>query len=243
MAGPSEAGPRLDTLWCEEKRALELTAEHVRRGLPRPVGVGIRRRSDAGALRLDADEERVLGVRATEARRASFALGRAAARAALGELGVHAGAIGRGTAGEPLWPTGVVGAISHVGDVAIAVVGRRVDYSGLGLDVEELHRGPSPRAARLVCRPSEMEWVDVAGDTRRLTMIFSAKEAVFKAVYPIERVWLGFADAELTWRPERCAFEARLMKAAGERYPAGFVLEVASTVSETQVLSTTFCAA
>jgi 4'-phosphopantetheinyl transferase EntD len=217
-----------------------LTAEHVRRGLPRAVGVGIRYVSEMGAAPppLHPIEEGILGPRAVASRRALFALGRAAAREALAQLGVHGVGIGRGEAGEPLWPSGVVGAISHSPDLAVAVAGHRAEYAGLGVDVEEPARGPTARAARLICRPSEMAWADPESGTTRLTMLFSAKEAVFKAVYPIARVWLGFADAELKWRSEREAFEARALKSIGEGYPVDFRLEVQCTVADGWVLST-----
>ena len=226
---------------CEVEQNLGLTPRDARRGLPRPVGVGIRRSSDGPAPGLLPGEEDILGPRALEQRRRYFALGRAAARDALAELGLPEVVIGRGPAGEPLWPDGIVGAISHAGDTAVAVVGRNTDYAGLGVDVEELARGPSARAARLVCRPSEMEWADVEAGTRRLTMLFSAKEAVFKAVFPMSRVWLGFADAELAWVAERCGFDARLLKGAGPSLPAGSVLPVYCTLTDTQVLSTAYC--
>jgi 4'-phosphopantetheinyl transferase EntD len=71
-------------------------------------------------------------------------------------------------------------------------------------------------------------------------MLFSAKEAVFKALYPIERVWLGFADAELSWLDERGAFVARVLKSAGDGLPAGFQLEVNCTLGSGWVLSTAF---
>ena len=215
----------------------------MRRGFMRAVGVGVRAVSDYvdGLPPLEAVEAEGLGPRVVERRRVLFTLGRAAAREALGELGYDRVAIGRGPGGGPLWPPGVVGAISHAGDLAIAVVGRRSDYAGLGVDVEELSRGPSPRAARLICRPTEMDWADVESGTERLAMLFSAKEAVFKTLYPIEQVWLGFADAELTWRPERCVFEAQVLKRVGDRYPAGFVLEVHCTLTPTQVLSSAAC--
>jgi 4'-phosphopantetheinyl transferase EntD len=158
----------------------------------------------------------------------------------LRELGIADAPIARGASGEPLWPTGVVGAISHSREVAVGVVGRRSEYAGLGVDVEELARGPSPRAARLVCRPGEMAWVDPESGTDRLAMLFSAKEAIFKALYPIEHVWLGFADAELTWHAELRAFEARVLKSVGDGYPAGFVLSVNVTVGAGWVLSTAF---
>ena len=225
---------------CRESK---LSAELIRSGLERSVGIGIRRFSDFvdGLPPLEPEEEEALGPRAIERRRRFFALGRAAAREALAELGVERTPIGRGPGGEPLWPRGFVGAISHAGDLALVLVGRRSDYVGLGVDVEEVARGPSPRAARLICRPHEMEWADVDSGTERLAMVFSAKEAVFKALYPIEQVWLGFSDAELTWRPERCSFDARILKSVGERYPAGFALEVHSALTATQVLSTAAC--
>jgi 4'-phosphopantetheinyl transferase EntD len=226
---------------CEVEQDLGLTPRDVRRGLPRPVGVGLRRSCDGPAPGLFPGEEDILGPRALEQRRTYFALGRAAARDALAELGLPGLVIGRGPAGEPLWPDGIVGAISHAGDTAIAVVGRNTDYAGLGVDVEELARGPSARAARLVCRPAEMEWADVESGTRRLILLFSAKEAVFKAVFPIARVWFGFADAELTWVAERCGFDARLLKSAGPAYPAGSVVTVNCALTDRQVLSTAHC--
>ena len=218
------------------------TADDVRRDLPHVVGVGIRQLSEAEPCPATPYplEAEALGRLATERRRAFFALGRTAARDALLELGIPYAAIGRGPAGEPLWPAGIVGAISHSRDLAVAVVGRQTDYAGLGVDVEELARGPSRRAARLVCGPTEMEWVNVEAGTERLTMLFSAKEAVFKALFPIERVWLGFADAELTWRADRGRFSARVLKSVGARYPAGLVLDVNCMVADGLVLTTAF---
>ncbi|MBV8715491.1 MAG: 4'-phosphopantetheinyl transferase superfamily protein [Chloroflexi bacterium] len=224
------------------RAAGEVSAEHLRRGLPFAIGVGIRavRTLDAVAPPLHAVEEAALGPRAIEQRRRIFALGRAAARDALAEFGIHNAAIPRADGGEPVWPDGFVGSITHSREVAIAIVGRRDDYAGLGVDIEELARGPSPRAARLVCRPNEMAWVDPESGTERLARLFSAKEAVFKAVYPIERVWLGFADAELTWREDHQVFEAELLKSVGQRYPVGFVLSVNSVLGATWVLSSAY---
>jgi 4'-phosphopantetheinyl transferase EntD len=220
-----------------------LAAADARRALPYPVGVGIRRGADANPPPLYPAEETHLGPHAAQRRRFFFALGRAAARDALAELGVAPVAIGRGPAGEPVWPDGIVGAISHTGDLAVAIVGWRSDYAGLGVDLEQLSPGLSARAARLVCTPAEMAWVGEAGGTSRGTMLFSAKEAVFKALFPIERIWLGFGDAELEWQAERCAFDARLLKAASTRYPSGSVLPVQCTLTDAQVLSTTYALA
>src|SRR5438876_5331049 len=134
--------------------------------MPFPIGVGIRHRAD-GAPALHALEELSLGPRAVERRRVYFSMGRAAARDALAELGIYGVAIERGPSGEPLWPDGIVGAISHAGDVAIAIVGQRRHYAGLGIDIEQLSRGLTARAARLVCTPAEMEWVNPEAGTAR----------------------------------------------------------------------------
>jgi 4'-phosphopantetheinyl transferase EntD len=157
------------------------------------------------------------------------------------DLGHPEVAVGRGSAGEPCWPADLVGAISHSGDIAIAIVGRKAEYAGLGVDIEQLGRGMSQAAARIVCLPNEMGWVDLASGSTRLTMLFSAKEAVFKATYPIERVRLWFTDAELAWRPNERTFDARLLKSIGTGYPVGHRLQVRCANTETQVLSATFC--
>ncbi|MBV9323482.1 MAG: 4'-phosphopantetheinyl transferase superfamily protein [Chloroflexi bacterium] len=206
------------------------------------MGVGIRYLSEIGPTPppLHPSEEGILGPRAVAGRQALFALGRAAGRDALRELGFEHVGIGRGEGGQPLWPSGVVGAISHSSEIAVALVGLRNDYVGLGVDVEDPARDQIARAARLVCRPAEMAWVHAEADTRRLTMLFSAKETIFKALYPIERVWFGFEDAELTWFPQRGAFKARVLKSVGDGYPVGFELDVNCTVGSGWVLSTAF---
>lgn len=212
----------------------------VRRGLPNAIGVGIRRGADAPqSSGLYPEEEAVLGPNVTARRRFYFALGRAAARDALADLGVAPIAIRRGPAGEPVWPDGVVGAITHTGDLAVAIVGWQTDYAGLGVDLERLSPGLSARAARLVCTPAERAWIGEEVQTHRGTMLFSAKEAVFKALFPIERIWLGFSDAELAWQPERRAFEARLLKGVSAGYPIGSLLQVQCTLTDAEVLSTT----
>ena len=85
-----------------------------------------------------------------------------------------------------------------------------------------------------------MAWVNPEAGLERLIMLFSAKETVFKALYPVEQVWFGFDDVALTWDPHRQLFEAELLKALGSQYQAGFRLEVPCTLGPNWVSSTTF---
>ena len=210
----------------------------------------MRRAADGGPLTLFPEEEAALSARAVARRREHFTLGRMAAHAALEALGAAAAPVLRGAKGEPVWPAGVVGAITHTEGVAAAVVGDRARYAGIGVDLEPLEPGLGIRAGRLVCTPQEMAWATAPEDdptgpdpTIRLTMLFCAKEAIFKALYPLTRVWLDFLGAELRWLPQDQAFDATLRVPVGERFPTGSTLRVTCRLVERMVLATTFVAA
>ena len=219
-------------------RAALLSEHVVGATFPWSVGVGLLREDDGGPLDLFPEEAAALSPRAVARRRQQFTLGRAAARAALAALHLPPSPILRGEKGEPMWPPGLVGSITHTEGIAIAVVGSTTHYAGLGVDLEPLDPGLSPRAAHLVCAPSELDWA--AGDTIRLTMLFCAKEAIFKAVYPLTHVALDFRHAELRWLPTHEAFAATLTVSAGDEFPAGQTLRVTCRLAEGMALATTY---
>ena len=68
-------------------------------------------------------------------------------------------------------------------------------------------------------------------------MEFSAKEAGFKAFFPVEQIFLGYKDAELAWREETQSFAGILLKGAGIHYPVGFPFEVGCRIIDKFVLS------
>jgi 4'-phosphopantetheinyl transferase EntD len=148
-------------------------------------------------------EERPLVARAVPARALEFAAGRSCARAALAELGCPPVAILAGQQREPVWPPGFVGSITHCqGHCAAAVVRRHPEtahgIAGLGLDAEPAQ--PLSEDARgLVCVARELEWIE----QRRQDglpwdrFVFSAKESVFKCLFPIERRWIDLREVEV----------------------------------------------
>ncbi|MBA2669899.1 MAG: 4'-phosphopantetheinyl transferase superfamily protein [Gemmatimonadetes bacterium] len=151
---------------------------------------------------------------AVASRRRAFLAGRYCARRALAAL-LPGGAelqVGYGPHGAPIWPDGVVGSITHTGSLASAAVALATDVRGLGIDSERLERFErSTDIARLVVLPEESA-IGVP-DRLRLPLVFSAKEAIFKCLYPLvgRRFW--FDDAVLREVTKDGTFTARLTTA------------------------------
>jgi 4'-phosphopantetheinyl transferase EntD len=112
----------------------------------------------------------------------------------------------------PVWPEGVVGSITHCTGYCAAAVGRRGELRALGIDAE-LNEPLPAGVAQLVCTEAEVAWTETApqGGAPWQTLIFSAKESVYKAWQPLTGAWLGYLDAELSIVPGSGAFEARLL--------------------------------
>ena len=110
---------------------------------------------------------------------------------------------------------------------------------GVGVDLEALEPPVRFSISTKVCTEPEQAWLDDAPDAKdtRLKMIFSAKEAGFKAFFPIEKIYLGYKDAELAWREETQSFVGILLKGAGNHHPAGFPFEVGCKIIDKFVFS------
>jgi 4'-phosphopantetheinyl transferase EntD len=115
-------------------------------------------------------------------RRAQRAAGLDAARQAFARSGADGlEVLGHEPDGRPRWPSGWTGSISHTGSYAVAAVTRTQERAGIGIDIEATGALDSADAA-LVLDPDERAAVDSATDPSALaTLIWSAKEAAFKA--------------------------------------------------------------
>lgn len=173
-------------------------------------------------------EEEALVSRAVAKRRREFAAGRACAREALGALGVPPAPILSGARGEPLWPEGIVGSITHCDGYRACAAARQREMLSVAIDAEPhapLPEGLLPDIARPEERPhlAELARADPAIHWDKL--LFSAKESVYKAWYPLAERWLGFEDAVLSIDPNAGTFSARLLvggSLAGEARLGGF---------------------
>lgn len=159
------------------------------------------------------EEARILAPRACEKRRVEFALGRAAAHLALKQLGSeNTEPILRGQGGEPLWRDGIAGSITHCFPWSAAVVVKGSNDFVIGVDLETMEGIQRTDITHLVCREAELDWVRRGDFQERLTMIFSAKEAVYKALYPVCLRYVDFKEVGLTWFPEHNCFQAEFQE-------------------------------
>ena len=129
-------------------------------------------------------------------RKAEHLAGRIAAAHALPDHPIP----GIGTSGEPLWPDGISGSITHSGTQAMAVVVRH-PTALVGIDCEAIL---AERDAREI-QDGIIDAQEAMGLTRSgypfalaLTLAFSAKESLFKALFPQVKTYMGFDCARIT---------------------------------------------
>jgi 4'-phosphopantetheinyl transferase EntD len=145
---------------------------------------------------LFAEEIRSLG-QAVDKRRREFTTGRVCAHRALRRLGLEAVAIDTGPHGEPLWPTGVVGSITHCDGYRACAVARCEGVRAIGIDAEPDEPLPDGVFEHVAFGREPALVADRAAGPCMDRLLFSAKEAVYKAWFPLTGRWLGFDDVEL----------------------------------------------
>lgn len=177
--------------------------------LPTQV-VSIAVRGDDPSAYLLPDEAAQIGW-AVESRMREFTTARTCARRALRILGLPALPILCGPKREPLWPPGVVGSITHCCGFRAAAVAMQRDIMAIGIDAE-IHAPLPSGVLEQVCVDQERRWLaGASGSLHWDRLLFSAKEAVYKAWFPLTGRWLGFEDAVVTFNPTERTFQAQLL--------------------------------
>ncbi|MEV4756913.1 4'-phosphopantetheinyl transferase superfamily protein [Micromonospora sp. NPDC049559] len=178
-----------------------------------PVVVAVEAFDDPPGVPLFPEEEAVIR-QAVEKRRREFTTARHCARTALARLGLPPAPIVPGQRGAPRWPAGVVGSMTHCAGYRAAALGHARELVTVGLDAEphaELPRDVLPavslpgerrRLGELTAARPEIHWD---------RLLFSAKESVYKAWFPLTGRWLGFAEADVVFEPGTASFTARLL--------------------------------
>jgi 4'-phosphopantetheinyl transferase EntD len=180
--------------------------------LPSSV-IAVEARNDPSDVVLFAEEEAIVGA-SVEKRRREFTTVRACAREAFAQLQLPPSPLLNGERGEPLWPAGVVGSLTHCDGYRGCAIARASEIASIGIDAEP--HAPLPEGVLSeIAGPEELSWLrehkrDLPG-VHWDRLLFSAKESVYKAWFPLAKRWLGFEDALVTVDPSAETFFARLL--------------------------------
>ena len=159
--------------------------------------------------------------RAVEKRRQEFAKGRALARRLLSSLGHEKAPLLSSETRAPIWPNGIVGSITHTKDFVAVAVAKNTDLRGIGIDAEELRPIKENLWSR-ICTETELNTLrqnhgrDMA---LWVGLLFSCKEAFYKAQHPLTKTFLGFHDVEVALKDS--TFTITLVKPASEQFATG----------------------
>jgi enterobactin synthetase component D len=125
----------------------------------------------------------------------------------------------------PVWPAGVTGSITHTDTFVSAVVARTRDVLSLGIDTERIISAERARTVSpAVAWPCELAQARRAGWGRleALTLVFSAKESIFKCLYPLIGRFFEFHDVRIVGvDAESRTFVAQVVKTLAADFPAG----------------------
>ena len=153
-------------------------------------------------FRLLPEEQAIAESFGSQKRCAEFTMGRIYAHSALSRFGLESEPILRNPeTREPRWPDSVWGSITHSAGFAAVAVGLKKEIKGVGIDLESFSRSVDFKIRRHVCVDSELEWLEslpTKQANRALRIIFSAKESIFKCIYPGTKTYLTFKDAAVS---------------------------------------------
>ncbi|MGW0994441.1 4'-phosphopantetheinyl transferase family protein [Streptomyces sp. NPDC002520] len=164
-------------------------------------------------------EEQPLVARAVAKRRREFTAVRVCARRAMEKLGVPPQPVLTGERGAPRWPKGLAGSMTHCDGYRAAALVRTADLASLGIDAEE-HAALPDGVFAAISLPPERDRHRALGAGRPTVhwdrLLFSAKESVYKAWFPLTHAWLDFSEADIELAPApgdgtRGRFHARLL--------------------------------
>ena len=156
-------------------------------------------------------------------RRHEFLEARECARTALEKFGVDRQAIPKRQDGQPVWPAGLVGSLTHCDGFYGSVVADRAAFLSVGLDAEP-NDALEDDVLRLIAAPSEIAHLtNLSAKAPHIAwskFIFSAKEAAYKALNPLTGSWIDFEDAEIHFSIDDPVFHVSFNKPSLQIYSA-----------------------
>ena len=150
---------------------------------------------------------------ACRSRQIEFCAGRHAARLALqGHTKDRSVSIPVGASRQPIWPSNIVGSITHDGQHCVAAVSGANICRGIGIDLEK-NVSIEPDILALIAHAYEMEIYNNCSFNWG-KIVFSAKESVYKLLYPLYGVFLDYKDVVIYIDVATNNFEAKVLSNA-----------------------------
>jgi enterobactin synthetase component D len=135
-------------------------------------------------------------------RKQEFLAGRVCAMKAAELIGIQISDIPTAKNREPVWPSGIVGSISHSNVMAVSCIAKSSDFISVGIDTESLIVEETIKAIKnAIALPSEISFLEESlkgiDFDLKYTLLFSMKEALYKAIYPLNKEFIDFHDVSL----------------------------------------------
>lgn len=173
-------------------------------------------------------------------RRCEYLAGRLCAIRALRDAGINS-QVGRAKSGRPLWPDGYAGSISHTGNFAIACVVRSDTPCRVGIDMEiVMSEQMAQELAPLLLTEEDRRYIDFMPFNQLVTLVFSAKESLFKALHRDIGYVFGFDEAELVYLDD-CSVKLRIKNDLSNRWVKGSIIEVSYKCVGSVIYSFVYC--
>lgn len=176
---------------------------------------------------------------AVNKRKSEFLAGRFCAKQALAEYEIYDYTIYALRSRAPSWPKGYIGSISHTSNSAYSIVAKNIEYSGIGIDAEDILSSQLVKdIGKIITTDSEFNFlhespleIEIA-----MTLVFSAKESLFKALNPIVEMFFDFFAVkviELSAKTFKLSLEIDL----SSTYKKGHIFEGYYLINKAQVIT------
>lgn len=175
-------------------------------------------------------------INAVASRQREYIAGRVLARELLGRLGVDTQTIASGPKREPLWPSGIIGSISHNELSCAVVVAQDSVITSVGIDIETTGRIERQLWGHLFTEEETEHLLQLGpvAQSRQASIFFSIKEAFYKYQFPITQAWVGFREVSVH---QEDVSLYRLTAKISNATVANTVLAVVESVGTDQVIA------
>lgn len=187
-----------------------------------------------------SEEQKLVEHFGSEKRKAEFLTGRSLYHQLEARLSVHPQALLKDEQGRPKWPEQVTGSITHSGEWVAILLGLKTEPCfSVGLDLQEINIAKTRHGIRRHILTTEEERLleqQIQEQPEIVLYLFSAKEALYKALNPITQLYLGFKEVNLIHLSKN-SFHFQLLQKETRKFLRTDLIQVDYQTSDQFILS------